>query len=89
MHKMIDDTGWEIKNIIGENLLKLWEYNLAYACDIGHQDDIGQRIFSNPKISKNLIFKKEYKHWKDVNDRVCIQPKLCDWIVYYLKRKNE
>lgn len=88
MRKMVDESGWEIKNIIGENLIKFWEYNLAYARDVGHQDALGKEIFSDSKIKKNRLFKKEYKYWKNRNQYVLTKPKLCDWIVYYLKRKN-
>lgn len=88
MKKMLDESGWKIINIFGENLLKLWEYNLAYSLGIGHQEEIGKKIFSDPRISKNLLFKKDYKYWKKINKKILSEPNLCDWIVYHIKRKD-
>lgn len=91
MKILTEKTDFKISNVVGENLLDLWLLSFSYTLNIWHYDDLGILPVLEKRdlrLSHPLFSKADISYWKCLNEHILKTPILCDWIAYFIKKKN-
>jgi hypothetical protein len=90
MRELAKDTGLEIKEIVGEQLVEFFFYSMGHELGVSDYDTYGNRKFIEEfGINKTppLHIKNELKDAKQRLKQVK-KHDLCDWVIYYLKKED-
>lgn len=91
MKELTKNTGLEINNIFGEQLIEFFFYSMGHELSVSDYEKYGNRTFIE-KYGINKIPPLHIKNEiKDAKQRLKQVKKynLCDWVVYYLKKTKE
>ena len=92
MKLLLQNTNLEIVEIRGEQLTELFLNSINQKLDIAHSEKNSVRNFlGNTPLKRKIppfFTKNEIKYWKEKTKHFLkTSPLLCDYIVYYLKKK--